>query len=150
MKIYAVVALALMSCQPSFAECGVASFYSGGSRTATGERYHPEKISAAHNSLPFDTRVIVHDLQTGRSILVIINDRGPVVADRIIDLSVGAKNALGMKDGIAYVCIDVVSYGSGHRSFKLLEAEPEREPVRVHHVRHIQKHHKRNRRYASN
>jgi rare lipoprotein A len=120
MKVYAAVALALLSCQPSFAECGVSSYYSAGARTADGKRFDPFKISAAHRTLPFGTRVIVRDLQTGRSIIVIINDRGPFFADRIIDLSQGARNALGItdRDGIAVVCLDVVSYGSGKNDFK--------------------------------
>ena len=71
-------------------------------------------VSAAHKSLPFGTRVVVRNQRTGRSITVRINDRGPFVAGRIIDLSTGAKNALGM-DGLAPVCLEVVSYGSGKK-----------------------------------
>ena len=71
-------------------------------------------ISAAHKSLPFGTRVVVRNQRTGRSITVRINDRGPFVGGRIIDLSTGAKNALGM-DGLASVCLEVVSYGSGKK-----------------------------------
>jgi rare lipoprotein A len=71
-------------------------------------------VSAAHKSLPFGTRVVVRNQRTGRSITVRINDRGPFVAGRIIDLSTGAKNALGM-DGLAPVCVEVVSYGSGKK-----------------------------------
>jgi rare lipoprotein A len=94
------------------AECGIASTYSTGSVTANGERYNHMAISAAHKTLPFGTRVVVRDLSNGRSIAVRINDRGPYIAGRIIDLSTGAKNALGM-DGLAPVCVEVVSYG-GH------------------------------------
>jgi rare lipoprotein A len=95
----------------AFAECGIASTYSSGSLTADGERYNRMGISAAHRSLPFGTRVAVRNQRTGRSITVRINDRGPFVAGRIIDLSTGAQNALGM-DGLAPVCLKVVSYGS--------------------------------------
>jgi rare lipoprotein A len=115
--IYAAVVLAavwFVGCQQAFAECGIASTYSSGTRTANGERYDHTAVSAAHKSLPFGTRVIVRNQRSGRSITVRINDRGPFVAGRIIDLSTGAKNALGM-DGLAPVCLEVVSYGSGKR-----------------------------------
>ncbi len=103
--------------QQAFAECGIASTYSSGSLTANGERYNHMGISAAHKSLPFGTRVVVRNQRTGRSITVRINDRGPFVAGRIIDLSTGAKNALGM-DGLASVCLEVVSFGSGKKGFR--------------------------------
>ena len=94
----------------SQAECGIASTYSSGSRTANGEAYNHMGISAAHKSLPFGTRVVVRNQRTGRSITVRINDRGPFIAGRIIDLSTGAKNALGM-GGLASVCVEVLTYG---------------------------------------
>jgi rare lipoprotein A len=119
-RIYAAVLLAaatFMGCQQAFAECGIASHYSSGTRTANGERYNHMGVSAAHKSLPFGTRVVVRNQRTGRSITVRINDRGPFVAGRIIDLSTGAKNALGM-DGLASVCLEVVAYGSGNKGFR--------------------------------
>jgi rare lipoprotein A len=115
--IYAAVMLAAVccvGCEQAFAECGIASTYSSGTRTANGESYNHMGISAAHKSLPFGTRVVVRNQRTGRSITVRINDRGPFVGGRIIDLSTGAKNALGM-DGLAPVCLEVVSYGSGKK-----------------------------------
>ncbi len=118
--IYAAVMLAavwLVSCQQASAECGIASTYSSGTRTANGEHYNHMGVSAAHKSLPFGSRVVVRNQRSGRSITVRINDRGPFVAGRIIDLSTGAKNALGM-DGLAPVCLDVVSYGSGRRGYQ--------------------------------
>lgn len=118
--IYAAVVLAavgLVGCGQAFAECGIASTYSSGTRTANGERYDHMGISAAHKTLPFGTRVIVRNQRTGRAITVRINDRGPFVAGRIIDLSTGAKNALGM-DGLAPVCLEVVNYGSGRRGYE--------------------------------
>lgn len=123
-RIPAAVMLAAVSsfaCQQSFAECGIASTYAGGSLTANGERYNHMGISAAHKSLPFGTRVVVRNQRTGHSITVRINDRGPFIAGRIIDLSTGAKNALGM-DGLAPVCLEVVSYGSGKREAQPLHA----------------------------
>ena len=119
-RIPAAVLLAAASfigCQQSFAECGIASTYSMGSRTANGEHFSHMGISAAHKSLPFGTRVVVRNQRTGRSITVRINDRGPFVAGRIIDLSAGARNALGM-DGLASVCLEVESYGSGAKGFR--------------------------------
>ena len=118
-RIHAAVLLAAVTslgCQKSFAECGIASTYSTGALTANGERYNHMGISAAHKSLPFGTRVVVRNQHTGHSITVRINDRGPFVAGRIIDLSTGAKNALGM-DGLAPVCLEVVSYGGGASGF---------------------------------
>jgi rare lipoprotein A len=109
-----LAALAAVSCGQAFAECGIASTYSSGTVTANGERYNHMGISAAHKSLPFGTRVVVRNQKTGRSITVRINDRGPFIAGRIIDLSTGAKNALGM-DGLAPVCIEVATLGSGGR-----------------------------------
>ena len=111
-----MAAVTSFGCQKSFAECGIASTYSNGALTANGERYHHMGISAAHKSLPFGTRVVVRNQHTGRAITVRINDRGPFIAGRIIDLSTGAKNALGM-DGLASVCLEVVSYGGGERNF---------------------------------
>ncbi|MFT4079636.1 septal ring lytic transglycosylase RlpA family protein [Rhodomicrobium lacus] len=112
--------------QQAFAECGIASTYSEGSRTANGEAYNHMGISAAHKTLPFGSRVVVRNQRTGRSITVRINDRGPYVGGRIIDLSTGAKNALGM-DGLAPVCLEVVSYGSS-RTVKSAEL---REPIQM-------------------
>jgi len=123
-RIYAAVLLAavsLIGCQQAFAECGIASTYSSGALTANGERYNHMGVSAAHKTLPFGTRVVVRNQRTGRSITVRINDRGPFIAGRIIDLSTGAKNALGM-DGLAPVCLEVVSYGSGSRGYQKLQA----------------------------
>lgn len=110
-------AVSFAGCQQAFAECGIASTYSSGSRTANGEHYNHMGVSAAHKSLPFGTRVVVRNQRTGRAITVRINDRGPFVAGRIIDLSTGAKNALGM-DGLAPVCLEVVSYGSSSRGYQ--------------------------------
>ena len=139
-RIPAAVLLAAASfvgCQQSFAECGVASTYSTGSRTANGEHYNHMGISAAHKNLPFGTRVVVRNQRTGHSITVRINDRGPFVAGRIIDLSTGAKNALGMADGLAHVCLEVESYGSGKKGFRnteLREPMQEANATQPHHV----------------
>ena len=75
---------------------GTASFYSEGSRVASGGRFDPILLTAAHRTLPFGTRVWVTDLISERSVIVTINDRGPFVRGRVLDLSLGAARALGM------------------------------------------------------
>ena len=99
----------------SWAQCGTASWYHEGARTATGERYNPDGITAAHKTLPFGTKVRVENRRTGRSVIVRINDRGPFVRGRIIDLSRGAKRVLGM-DGLASVCLTVLGHGPTYAS----------------------------------
>jgi rare lipoprotein A len=88
------------------AQEGIASVYSG-ERTANGEYAYASGLTAAHRSLPFGTRVRVTNHQTGRSVVVRINDRGPFVAGRIIDLTPAAARALGM-DGLARVSVEVL------------------------------------------
>jgi rare lipoprotein A len=110
--VYGVAAMSLgVPLRAALAQCGTASWYHEGSRTANGERYRPDGITAAHRTLPFGTRVEVRNPRTGRSVIVRINDRGPFVGGRIIDLSRGAKQVLGM-DGLASVCLAVVGSGS--------------------------------------
>jgi|SRR5882724_6322438 len=77
---------------------GRASFVGSGhagQRTASGERYDPGALTAAHPSLPFDTRLKVTNLENSRSVVVRVNDRGPFLRGRIIDLSLAAARALG-------------------------------------------------------
>ncbi len=92
---------------------GEASFYGPGfygNRTANGEIYRLGTMTAAHRSLPFGTRVRVENLNNGKSVTVRINDRGPFVGGRIIDLSETAAEAIGMKSsGIAPVRIQVLN-----------------------------------------
>lgn len=86
---------------------GGASWYGAdfrGSRTASGERFDPEALTAAHRSLPFGTCLKVENLANGRSVEVRVNDRGPFAAGRIIDLSEAAARALGfVREGVARV-----------------------------------------------
>ena len=95
-------------------ETGIASWYGpgfDGNLTANGEIYDMNGISAAHKTLPFGTIVRVVDLDTGRSIVVRINDRGPFIEGRIIDLSKGAAEKLGMVDrGIIPVGLRIVRW----------------------------------------
>jgi rare lipoprotein A len=98
---------------------GTASFYSGeahegGSSTASGERFNAGAYTAAHKTLPFGTRVRVTSVRTGRSVVVRINDRGPFVGGRDIDLSAGAARAIGLTDsGVGSVRMDVIGGGEG-------------------------------------
>jgi rare lipoprotein A len=88
---------------------GVASFYTKGQRTASGGRYNPGAMTAAHRSLPFGTKVRVIDKRNGRAITVTINDRGPFKRGRVIDLSRAAARALGMSHrGVTRVRVTVL------------------------------------------
>ena len=95
----AVLALCALMCLESAALAQVASYYGkelAGRRTASGERFNPGAMTAAHRTLPFGTRVRVTNTHNGRSVIVRINDRGPFVKGRSIDLSSGAARAIGM------------------------------------------------------
>ncbi|HEY9829040.1 MAG TPA: septal ring lytic transglycosylase RlpA family protein, partial [Stenomitos sp.] len=91
---------------------GIASWYGPGfhgNRSASGEVYNQNAMTAAHRSLPFGTKVVVTNLNNGRSVVVRINDRGPFVRGRVIDLSAAAARALGvMQTGIAPVQVQVL------------------------------------------
>jgi rare lipoprotein A len=88
---------------------GVASFYTEGTQTASGEKFDTNELTAAHPTLPFGTKLQVTNVATGRSVTVRVNDRGPYVPGRIVDVSYAAANALGMVGGgIAKVKLDVV------------------------------------------
>jgi rare lipoprotein A len=88
---------------------GLASFYRHGTRTASGERFNPNELTAAHPTLPFGTRVRVTNVTTGKSVTVRVNDRGPFVRGRVIDVSHSAAESLGMVGrGVAKVKLDVV------------------------------------------
>ena len=88
---------------------GLASFYSEGARTASGEKFDAHELTAAHPTLPFGTRLRVTNVATGRSVTVRVNDRGPYVPGRVVDVSYSAANALGMVGkGVAKVKLDVV------------------------------------------
>jgi rare lipoprotein A len=92
---------------------GHASWYSlPANKTANGERMNPNDLTAAHRSLPFGTRVLVENLSNGQSVVVRINDRGPFVGGRIIDLSKAAAASIGMiASGVANVRVSVADGG---------------------------------------
>lgn len=95
------------SCSRKIVEKGKASYYGdsfNGKRTASGETFRQRGLTAAHKSLPFGTRVTVTNVANGKSVKVRINDRGPFVAGRIIDLSQKAASKIGMLNtGVANV-----------------------------------------------
>jgi rare lipoprotein A len=115
MKRIVLVALALVvACSTAFADGftqkGTASFYSRRQRIAAGGWYNPNALTAAHRTLPLGTKVLVYRPSNGKSVEVVINDRGPYTGGRIIDLSRAAASAidLGQKAGITKVQIRVV------------------------------------------
>lgn len=90
---------------------GIASFYWQPQMTANGERFDPAAMTAAHPTLPFNTRVRVTHEDTGKSVQVRINDRGPFKPGRVIDLSKAAAGVIGMhKQGLARVRIEVLGH----------------------------------------
>ena len=91
------------------ASYGLASFYVEGSETASGEKFNPNELTAAHPTLPFGTRLRVTNVSNGRSVVVRVNDRGPFVPGRVVDVSHSAAETLGMIErGTAKVKLDVV------------------------------------------
>ena len=95
--------------ETQFASHGIASFYSDEQQTANGEKFDPNAMTAAHRSLPFGTKLRVTNLATGRSVTVRVNDRGPYIAGRVVDVSYSAAESLGIVGrGIAKVKLDVV------------------------------------------
>lgn len=117
----AVLALLALCASPAFAkhevkavgESGIASTYSlhlVGHKTASGERLDRQSLTAAHRKLPFGTRVVVTNKRNGRQVVVTVNDRGPHLKGRIIDLSPAAAAKLGItRAGLASVEIKLAS-----------------------------------------
>lgn len=98
--------------EPTFSQVGNASWYGRfhqGRKTASGDRFNMNALTAAHRTLPLGTEATVTNLENGRSVDVVVNDRGPYKRGRIIDLSRRAAEMLGMKEqGIAKVRVEVV------------------------------------------
>lgn len=91
-------------------QCGKASWYALYSRTASGEMMNPNLLTAAHKSLPFGTKVRVTNIKNGKSVVVRINDRGPFIKGRVIDVSKGAARKIGMvKSGVASVKVTALN-----------------------------------------
>ena len=106
----AVIILVLafvMAIAAARAETGLASYYWHGQMTSSGERFNPDALTAAHRWRKFGERVRVTNLRNGRAVTVRINDRGPFIAGRIIDLSRAAAKAIGMTGaGVVLVRVD--------------------------------------------
>jgi rare lipoprotein A len=96
-----------MTFPDGYSEVGIASWYGNesGSKTAMGTRFYPGGVSAAHKTLPLPSKVRVTNLHNGRSIVLTVNDRGPFKHNRIIDLSRGAAQKIGL-NGLAKVKVD--------------------------------------------
>jgi rare lipoprotein A len=89
--------------------CGGASWYALHSRTASGERMNPSRLTAAHRSLRFGTKLRVTNSRNGRAVVVRINDRGPFIRGRVLDLSRAAATSIGMiNSGTAKVCYEII------------------------------------------
>jgi rare lipoprotein A len=102
--------------EPRETSYGLASYYGSGSRTATGETVNEHELTAAHRTLPFGTRVRVTSLSTGQSVTVRINDRGPYIRGRVVDLSHSAAEKLGLIGrGVEKVKLDVVEWPTQHQ-----------------------------------
>lgn len=95
---------------PPRAEVGLASYYSRrhqGRRTASGERFDMHELTCAHRTAPFGTRLRVTDLETGRSVVVTVTDRGPFKRGRVVDVSLAAARRLGLVErGVARVRVE--------------------------------------------
>ena len=107
--------IALSSCggsKSAFTQSGQGSYYAdkfAGRPTASGAPYRPGKLTAAHNTLPLGTRIRVTNTRTGRSVKVVVNDRGPHTKGRIVDVSKRAARKLGLvKAGVAPVTLRVI------------------------------------------
>lgn len=95
--------------KPKSSSYGIASFYRHDTHTASGERFDARELTAAHRTLPFGTRLRVTSVATGRSVTVRVNDRGPYVPGRVVDLSYSAAEQIGMVGrGVTKVKLEVI------------------------------------------
>jgi|Deesub1362B_J571_1020462.scaffolds.fasta_scaffold00006_286 rare lipoprotein A len=128
------MALLLSSCariqlpEVTGVQTGLASWYGAdfhGRPTSSKEIFNMYDLTAAHRTLPFGTRVMVINLKNGKSVVVRINDRGPFVRGRIIDLSYAAARAIDMvKDGVVPVRLEILEMGRGEKAAVVREMKP--------------------------
>ena len=105
-SIVVTIFFSMLACSSATAEAGIASVYAySGGKTASGERANPGGFTAAHRTLKFGTQVRVTNRRNGRNVVVRINDRGPFVRGRVIDITPAAARALGFS-GLASVTVD--------------------------------------------
>ena len=109
-----ISAITILSSISAKAQSGIASIYSN-EKTANDEYAHAGRLTAAHRTLPFGTRVLVTNVSSGRSVVVRINDRGPYIAGRIIDLTPAGARAIG-SNGLARVTLTVLQSIGDNRS----------------------------------
>jgi rare lipoprotein A len=119
-SFFVLVFFSLISFSFAQVQTGKASFYADkfdGSPTASGEKYRKSKFTAAHKTLPFGTRIRVTNLSNNETVEVVVNDRGPYVENRVIDLSRAAAEKLGfVNQGLADVRLEVLDAGDGKTS----------------------------------
>lgn len=112
MRLPLIALAAILSCSIARAETGTASWYGSesGTHTASGHRFNPHGMTAAHRTLPFGTKVKIYEHRTGKAVTCVVNDRGPAKwTKRVIDLSRGCAAALGIvARGTATVTLEVV------------------------------------------
>ena len=116
-----IAAIPLSSSLAATTQTGVASVYSG-EQTANGEYAHASALTAAHRTLPFGTMVKVTNIETNRSVVVRINDRGPYIRGRVIDLTPAGARAIG-SSGLAQVRLTVLSVGTSRASRSVRSTE---------------------------
>jgi len=105
--VMTICASTVLTVSSAMAETGIASVYAySGGKTASGERANPGGFTAAHRTLKFGTQVRVTNRRNGRNVVVRINDRGPFVRGRVIDITPAAARALGFS-GLASVTLDI-------------------------------------------
>jgi len=106
-SIVVTIFFSMLAGSSATAETGIASVYAySGGKTASGERANPGGLTAAHRTLKFGTQVRVTNRRNGRNVVVRINDRGPFVRGRVIDITPAAARALGFS-GLAPVTVDI-------------------------------------------
>ena len=105
----AVLAIGLFAA-PVHAATGWASYYKSGRLTANGEHFKPMGLTCAHRKLAFGTKLRVTNLHTGKSVIVRVNDRGPFIRGRILDLSLGAAKLIGLTaSGVGKISFTIIS-----------------------------------------
>jgi rare lipoprotein A len=115
LKILAVAAFIVCSnftstISSAAAQVGMASYYRHGKFTANGEKFNPQGLTAAHPTLPFGTKVRVINVRNGKAVVVRINDRGPFIRGRIIDLAFGAARVVGLsRAGVMKVRLEILN-----------------------------------------
>ena len=108
--VLSAVLAACLFVSPAQAATGWASYYKSGRLTANGEHFKPMGLTCAHRKLAFGTKLKVTNLRTGKSVIVRVNDRGPFIRGRILDLSLGAAKVIGLtSSGVGKISFTIIS-----------------------------------------